>query len=516
MDHFSSYQVKLIGHCELKLHSILNQFIQTGVSQLVHLKGNYVILIENSQESYIITSPYGACQYYYTLHNNQFFHDDTVLGVLKQSQLSWSWNWQSFADLILLDHTLEQATLHPQVFRVPSGSILHFYQGKIDISTLSWEELNPRQPTSAKQAVNTFNQEVAAWMTDDVVVSMSGGFDSRLILGSVLNLGCKPSLVTMGYDESTDVIISKQIAEHFGLDLSLIELNFEDYFKFGQSISALTNGTKSARHWHTYVYTHHAQLNSNQVMYIGTNGEFAINFYFDKGIQAIYKNITAPIETLANMWKGRLKSYFKANEIRHFAPELIQEFSEDYQQQRLQKLIELSHEQLLGGLERFYLEQRVQNFMGNGLKLYSETVNWSAPFISPNWIREIWNLNRRWRQGHNWHRYAIAKNCPQLLNFPEQGEFGTKMRSQAPLFYWREKRKKAPVTSYAKYPEWFQQDFVRDFILDNTELLSSWITPQGIYEIIEDHRKTGKRVPAIAFLVTQIFWQMNLNATLKS
>ncbi len=516
MDHFSSYQVKLIGYCELDLHSILNQFIQTGVSELVNLKGNYLILIENSQECYIITSPYGACQYYYTIENNQLFHDETVLGVLQKSKMTWSWNWQSLANLILLDHTLEQETLHPQVHRVPASSILHFYQGKIEISTLSWEELHPRQSSSAKKALDAFNQDVETWMTDDIVVSMSGGFDSRLILGSVLKLGCKPSLVTMGYDESTDVVISKQIASHFGLDLSLIELNFEDYFKFGSTISALTNGTKSSRHWHTYIYSYQAQLNPNQLMYIGTNGGFSKNFYYDKGIQAIYKNITAPIPTLYQLWKGRLKPFFKPNELNQMNPELVQEFSEDSQNHRIKRLIELSHDQLLGGLERFYLEQRVQNFMGNGMKLYSENINWRVPFMNQDWVREIWNLNRTWRLGNNWHRYAIKKTYPQLMNFPEQGEFSSKMRSTAPLFYWREKRRKAPIVSYAKYPQWFQQDFVRDFILDQTGLLSNLIAPEAIYSIIEDHKKTGKRLTTMAFLVTQIFWHQNLNSALKS
>ncbi|MGB3535703.1 MAG: hypothetical protein WBA13_19575 [Microcoleaceae cyanobacterium] len=507
----SNYQIKLIGHCGLDTDEITRKFVKSGVSELLNLSGNYVILIENNQENYIITSPYGACQYYYTIKDNQLFHDQTVLGVLKESQINWSWNWQSFADLILLDHTLEQQTLHPEIHRVPSGSILHFKQGKLEIYTLSWEELNPTKPTSAKQAVNTFNQEVEAWITDDVVVSMSGGFDSRLILGSVLKLGCKPSLVTMGHDKSTDVVISKQIADHFNLDLSLIELNLEDYFKFGQTIAALTNGTKSSRHWHTYAYTYQAQLNPNQLMYVGTNGGFAKNFYYDKGIQAIYKNITASIPTLHQLWKGRLKPFFKPDELNYIAPELVQEFSEDKKQERIQRLIKLSHEQLLGGLERFYLEQRVQNFMGNGMKLYSANVNWRAPFMSREWVRDIWNLKRKWRLGNNWHRYAIEKTYPQLINFPEQGEFSPKMYSKAPAFYWKEKRKKAPIISYAKYPEWFQQSFVKELILDQTNLLSDWIAPQAIQSIVEEHQKTGKRLMPMAFLVTQIFWKMNLN-----
>jgi len=515
MNDFLSYQIKLIGHCTLDTDAITQKLAENAISDLVNLPGNYVILIENSQETYIITSPYGACQYYYTVKNNQLFHDETVLGVLKNSQIDWSWNWSSLADLILIDHTLELDTLHPNIHRVPSGSILHFNQGKLNISTLSWQELNPPQKTSAQQAVDTFNQEVEKWMTGDIVVSMSGGFDSRLILGSFLKQGCKPFLVTMGYDESTDVVIAKQIANHFGLDLSLIELNLEDYFKFGQTIAALTNGTKSSRHWHTYVYTYHAQLNPNHLMYVGTNGGFAKNFYYDKGIQAIYKNIKAPILTLHQLWKGRLKPFFTADELNYIAPELVQEFYEEKKQERIQRLIKLSHEQLLGGLERFYLEQRVQNFMGNGMKLYSANVNWRAPFMSREWVRDIWNLDRKWRLGNNWHRYAIEKTYPQLMNFPEQGEFSNKLYSKAPLFYWREKRQKAPIISYAKYPEWFQQDFVKEFIFDNQALLSEWIAPEGVRTIVEDHQKTGKRLMPMAFLVTQIFWKMNLNGAFK-
>jgi asparagine synthase (glutamine-hydrolysing) len=74
----------------------------------------------------------------------------------------------------------------------------------------------------------------------------------------------------------------------------------------------------------------------------------------------------------------------------------------------------------LPGLTRYYFEQRVPNFYANGIKMYMDSSQWRSPFHSRRWIDQIWNLPASWKLGSNWHRFAIAKNMPKLLEFPEE------------------------------------------------------------------------------------------------
>ncbi|QIZ71176.1 hypothetical protein [Oxynema aestuarii] len=505
LDETQNYQLNIIGYCSLNRDRLLQKFLQDGVENFPRLGGNYAIAIVHPSETYLITSIYGVCQYYYTVKNGQIFHDETVFGVLQKSGLSWSWNWEALGNLLGLEHLLENESLHPDIHRVPPGTILHFKNGQLNQKTLTWDEIHPQIYTDPDTALDDFNREIQCWTNTQPVVSMSGGFDSRLILSSFLRQGCKPDLLTMGFDRSTDVIISRQIAKKFNLKLAVSQLNLEDYLTYGSQIVRLTNGTKTARHWHTYLYVKQAQLNPNSSFFVGTNGEFARTFFYDRGWEAIEKQWKKPEASLAKLWQGYLKQVFQPEELHHLTPELGQQLDETGRRDRVQHLIDLSYHQFLPGLDRFYLEQRVKNFMGNGLTLYGANIGWRAPFLSQNWVNTIWHLSRIWKLGSHWHRFAIQKNCAQLLAFPEEGK-SLKMSAKPPLFYWK-RNHQYPVIPYANYAEWFATPTIADFVRDRAQMLSDIIDSKIVDAIVEEHQKQQNRTPAIAFLVSTIFWK---------
>jgi hypothetical protein len=90
---------------------------------------------------------------------------------------------------------------------------------------------------SASDALNVFNDANKKWLDERAVVSMSAGFDSRVILSSVLSAGYKPRLLSMGYDNSTDVVVSRSISSDLDLPLDVVSLEADDYIKYGKRIS---------------------------------------------------------------------------------------------------------------------------------------------------------------------------------------------------------------------------------------------------------------------------------------
>ena len=161
-----------------------------------------------------------------------------------------------------------------------------------------------------------------------------------------------------------------------------------------------------------------------------------------------------------------------------------------------------------------HLEQRVRNFMGNGLKLYSEYVSCKVPFLNNTWISLVWNLKRSWKLGSNWHRFAIAGNYPQLLDFPITGKRGleaaSRMYPRAPLLYWASSRKSHALVPYEKCTQWFQDEVILEFIRDNAALVSELVQEETVRSIVDEQRRGGSRSHAVAFLLTMIFWIKNL------
>ena len=141
------------------------------------------------------------------------------------------------------------------------------------------------------------NRSVQRWCGEAPVLSLSGGFDSRTLLSSLLAQGLRPKLLTMGFENSTDMVIVRQIASSFDLPLLSVEIDHDDYFRYGERITRLTNGTKVALDWHTFIYPAKADLPAESTLLVGTCGEMARSFYLDKGIVSLLADLGAPLTT---------------------------------------------------------------------------------------------------------------------------------------------------------------------------------------------------------------------------
>jgi len=72
----------------------------------------------------------------------------------------------------------------------------------------------------------------------DLVVFLSGGTDSEIVLRSFLSIGVKPKCITInftdGYNRS-DVTEAVEIAENLGVDLKILDFDVKNFFYSGQA-----------------------------------------------------------------------------------------------------------------------------------------------------------------------------------------------------------------------------------------------------------------------------------------
>ncbi len=502
-------ELKLIGYCELDEPTLLKKFLFEGAGALKDLRGEYTIVIERDNECFIITSPVGAMHYFYAIRDGKFYHSDKVADVLKDSGLDWQWDWRALGDLCQLENLTDNATLHSRIRKVPPGSVLHFHDGKIDLESRQYIDSIKRQRPDPDTAVAALNEEVAFWAGNAPYLSLSGGFDSRVILSSMLKQGIKPHLITMGSDQCSDVQVTRKIASAFGLKHDMITLELRDFVAHSAEISRLTNGTKTAWHWHTYLYPLKAKIAKDSAFFVGTLGEFARSYYFNKGCLARTADMFGE-QSLLLFWKLRLQRHrtFFGNELQGLAPEFSGQLDPAGIASRAKRLTGLCHRRFLAGLSRFYFEQRVPNFYANGIKMYLATSNWRSPYHSRKWISAVWNLGNEWKLGSNWHRYAIRKNFPQLLDFPEENGFTPgKMLPKAPPFYWTPFMRRTPYITYNLSTGWFRDTQIQEFMRENTSLISDIIDKNTAISIIEARRSGIDRTRTMAFLLAMIHWK---------
>ena len=184
------HRLTCIGYCDSTEADLLGRFLRQGSRALAGTEGEYTLVIEtDAGDVTVVTSPVGATHYYFAEHNGRFFHGDQVAEILRRSGLDWRWNWQALGDLCQLENLTDNQTLHPEIHRVPPGSILHFTDGRVARHSESVLDRIPAAPADPDAAVAALNAAVLRLAGDKPYLSLSGGFDSRVILSSMLHQG---------------------------------------------------------------------------------------------------------------------------------------------------------------------------------------------------------------------------------------------------------------------------------------------------------------------------------------
>jgi len=501
-----------IGYTKHSEEQLLDLFFNQGLESLRDVGGEYILILQGEDECALVTSPVGAMHYYYYYDGRHFYHGDKIIDILVQASVPWQWNWNALGDLCQLENLTNNQTLHPSVRRVPPGTCLYYKNGQLKIDSKSYIDSIPSLRPDPNAAVKAMNQEVATWSGNNPYLSLSGGFDSRVILGSMLQQGIKPHLITMGNDQCSDVRTAKAIASEYSLIHDLIRININDFFEHAPKISYLTNGTKTAWHWHTYLYPLKAQIPTESSFFVGTLGEFARSYYFDKGQLGRLAELN-PNWALHKFWSMKLNRHptFLPSELSSLNGQFAEHLYPAGINSRADRLTSYCKTQFLPGLTRYYFEQRVPNFYANGIKMYMDSSQWRSPFHSRRWIDQIWNLPASWKLGSNWHRFAITKNMPKLLEFPEENGFvPNRMLVKAPPLYWTSAMRRTPYISYDLSSEWYRDPKLQDFIFSNRNSIDDIVDPALVSSILANHKSGDDRTRTLAFLLTMIYWKQNL------
>lgn len=506
----SGWDISVIGYCSLRPTEILNAY---RAGTLNKAEGEFVVVLAGPDKVVLANSRFGTQGYYYAERDGSLFHGTTVLEVLSQSGLDPEWDYGALGDMLYFEQAIGSSTLHPYVRRLSPGETLVHERGVLTSSRFDWETEPEGEQLAARPevALECFNRAIQCTVTSQPVLLMTAGFDSRVILSGLLRLGIRPILAVAGWEYSTDVLVARQIAKEFGLEVRVAELSANDLIDSGVEISAWTNGILPFNHASPYFYCQRWNLTRDDVGYMGMNGEYARTFYLDRGVLGRILNSIAPVDLSRYYWNkkhtidevARLK--FRPDELKQMPQEFALAVGPESYSERVDRCVAICGDKLLNGLDRFYLGQRVAYFMGNLLRLCAINMRWRAPFLDNGWVHVVRRLPRSWKSGSNWHRFAVMTNCPKLLEYPEQG-YAERWAKKAPPFYWRRKFK-LPYISYLDPNEALAKGPLGEYVHDHAGEVDDLVPADLTRKILAEHRAGSYRGRALYYLLTLIFWK---------
>jgi len=449
----------------------------------------------------IASSCVAAMPYYYALGiDGRVVHGTSVFEVVQRGGLDWCWSRRALIDLAIFGHTLDEDTLHAHVRRFPNDVVAVIRRGSMRVhegrqwhSMFTW-----RGRGSLAHAAECFRSAMADVLADgeDPLVSLSGGFDSRVLLAGALAAGARPTLLTMGHEESTDRVVASEIARALGLEHRIVELRARDYLPAGETITAMTGGTKTAAHWHSYLYPRGAVEHVGPHL-VGSNGEFARTFYFDRGWASHVVDTTAYAGIYAQ-WAARItRRIGTAARLGLVRPPLARPVGAVAR--RTTRLSGRSTH-VLDALDSFYACQRVRHFIGNGLALYAASGKPRSPFLDARWIEASAALPRREKLGAGHHRDLLYRLWPALCQFPIGAE--ARVLRKAPAGAWL--RHTPPSIGYSPFAEVLEMTAAKERIVECAGL--DEVIPRRLREraVAEGDEDAKELLLTLSFVVDKV------------
>jgi hypothetical protein len=202
---------------------------------------------------------------------------------------------------------------------------------------------------------------------------------------------------------------------------------------------------------------------------IGSNGELARTFFFDRGLQFYLAEALSPI-TIRKFWTEKARRSSVPEDLKpHLCPELRDCLSVEPQ---LSYLTQFFPARQLGEVIELLYMERVRQFISNGLRLVSSKYTPKTPFLDLNWIAAIRAMGRPWKLGNQWHRWALRELYPSLLDFPFDAT-GVNMREAPRYRYWLGLSGHSRNTPYMNYETALKTEIFRSAYSDAVKGLGS-------------------------------------------
>lgn len=231
---YEEYDVSTEGGVD----SLLRAFQEYGEDILEKLNGVFAFAhhdpVTNSLT--VVNDRYGFMPLYYYYKEGKFLFSSEVKAIL-QILGPQEFDWESFADFFYIGQMTAQKTLFKDVCALDSGQTLTYLNGRLSkrqyYDFTKTPVLNPGKVSTEKVAT-LFTEAVRRRIKHNKpnTALLSGGFDSRLILGALLKLGVVPDVLTLEHARErsgTDSRFAALLTERLDLRSDLRPTR-EDFF----------------------------------------------------------------------------------------------------------------------------------------------------------------------------------------------------------------------------------------------------------------------------------------------
>ncbi len=322
--------------------------------------------------------------------------------------------WGAF---LSFGHTIADRTLVADVRRVAPGSVV-VYEPDTDRLSVSpyWTWPSPHVGTVDDSTIDNLADQIVAEIRACLayhprpVVCLSGGYDSRLILGALDSIGHRPSVLTLAHPDEQDDLdgkLASRVARVFALDVDR-RVPRREFFSTSDYLDYVRTSDVASPSLYLFI----AQLSS----------------HLRTGIEAVWDGIFPgcalfPVHQHPGGFDAYLRHAARTDNAlwtaarRLFRPDVVTAMEEAFLQTLTTERAKYVDDE--SGVSQFVVRNRTRHRIApNPLQVFSNDVIALAPGLSKSFWTMAAAIPTELKRGHQLYRRLFERRFPKALDVP--------------------------------------------------------------------------------------------------
>jgi asparagine synthetase B (glutamine-hydrolysing) len=490
---------------------------------------SFFCLIANRHRPYfveLISDQFGLIPLYYTYQNGTLIFCTKLDPLLKCGLVKWKLNRKAIFDFFTFEQATGDTTFADVVSVLSPGTILTFNAGNMKARTYNFasRDTESNQIDSLDSASNKLydllENNVASAIKNHsrVAINLSGGFDSRALLGCALKHKSDIVAYTFGVPGASDLRCAQKLASSCGIKHKIIYASGDYFYNWFEHGLFVTSGMVSCNHYHIL---HLADLLSKEadVVLDGFAGDALT------GGHLTTKMLNAHIKERAQnaLLLQRVTAFKTIKSIKKLFHSDFYDSADYTPLDAIRPHFDTTHQSSLWySCHLFDLYERQRRFIQYGAHQLRPFVNVKIPFLSIDIVNFMLSLDIRYLTNQKCYRQMLIKHMPSLaklpdaargipISWPEGIRFAEYIYSglcrKLPKNWQSMFLRYHPSTNYSEWYRTILRSFVEDNLLGSIEILDDILQKDTVESIVNEHM-AGKRDhhTKIGCLLTFMAW----------
>lgn len=411
--------IAMTGEFETDINGPMPRLDKLDNQQISLLRGGFIWIQMDviQQRFFIVNDQFARHPFYIVKYRDAILFSTQIKALLVALPDKLVLDKSSIAMMLSIGELVGNQTLIEGVETLPAATILnidregyrqqHYWQYSYqqDFSIIKKDAVQSVGEMLVQSVQRSVNK------SESVCVPLSGGLDSRFILG-LANQQVDVHAYTWGVPECRDLIYAKKTSQKIKCKHDCFEFSPNYLEKHAEQGVWITEGQLPVVNFHVLPYVSRLARDGASVLLDGFAGDAVLGGNF---IQSAWMDNSNDVDVADKVWHWRLNN--NIDSIQREAMSSILEKSQDIFKNVYSRY---QGETSMDSVMAFLMDNRVRRITTGGTDIFRTKFSVKQPFMDVDLIQTINCVPHEWRKRHRFYLEVLNKFAPDVASVPWQ------------------------------------------------------------------------------------------------